>query len=72
MIVAVAGIGMMQVTVYQIVDVISVRHCLMPAVRAVLVILSVRAAFVIGCALVGVFLVDRKPVLVDVILMRMM
>lgn len=71
-VVAVAGIGMMQVTVYQIVDVISMRHCLMPAIGAMLVLVSVRAAFVIGCALVGVFLVDRKPVLVDVVLMRMM
>ena len=46
MVVAVIPVGMMQVPVYQVIDVIAVRHGRMATVRAMNVILVVALAFV--------------------------
>lgn len=58
---------MVQVAVDEIVDVVPVRHRLMPAVGAVLVAGVVPAALMIGSALGGVRVADFDGVLIDVI-----
>ncbi len=65
------SVGVMQVPVHQIVDVIAVGDRLVSASGAVLVAIVVRAARVIGRAVRGVGAADRQLVLVDVVRVRM-
>ena len=66
MVVAVALVGVVQATVDQVVHVVAVGHFVVAAALAV----DVGAAVVRSVAAVGVELVDRQPVLVDVIAVR--
>lgn len=65
-VVTVLAVGVMQVTVHQVVDMITVRHRRMPAVRAVYMIRVVAFALVCDTS-VGVGLRDRDDVLVVVV-----
>jgi hypothetical protein len=71
-VVAVPGVGVVQVTLDQVVGVVAVRHRLVAAVGAVLVARVVTAAVVLGRAVVRVLRVDRDDVLVHVVLVRVM
>jgi len=62
-VVAVALVGVVQATVDQVVHVVAVGHFVVAAALAV----DVGAAVVRSVATVGVELVDREPVLVDVV-----
>ena len=66
------AVRMMQVAVDQIIDVIAVRHRLVPTARAVHVTRLVARALVIGRAAVRIALRHLDHVLVDVIPMRVM
>jgi hypothetical protein len=67
-IVAVVAVGVMQVPVDQVVDVVAMRHRLVTAVRAVDVVGVVALTLVVGCALRRIVVVDVEAVLVDVVL----
>ena len=67
MVVAVALVGVVQATVDQIVHVVAMGHLVVAAALAV----DVGAAVMRSVAAVRVELVDRQPVLVDVIAVRM-
>ena len=67
MVVAVALVGVVQATVDQVVHVVAVGHLVVAAALAV----DVGAAVMRSVAAVRVELVDRQPVLVDVIAVRM-
>ena len=60
---------MMQMPVYQVIDVITMRHSRMPTVRAVNMVFIVAFA-VVGNAPVGVGVRDRYDMLVVVAFMR--
>jgi hypothetical protein len=64
-IVAVVAVGMVQMPVHQVIDVVAVRHRFVAAVRAMLVGLVVLAAGVLGCARGRVGAADRQLVLLD-------
>ena len=70
MVIAMAVVWMMEVAVDQVVDVVAVRHRLVAAAGAVLMLGVVTAAAVLGSALgwVGVAHLDRM--LIDVVAMR--
>lgn len=70
--VTVAGVGMMQVAVDEVVDMVAVRHCLVPAARPMHVVRRVRAAVVLGRAVTGIRAVDGNRVFVYVVAMRVM
>lgn len=67
MIVAVPGVGAMEMSLHQIIRVIAVRHRRVPAARSVHVARVMVAAPVIGCAAAGVRRRHRNPALVDMI-----
>lgn len=71
MVVAVAVVRVMQVAADQVIDMVAMRHRLMPAARAVPMIGSMRVA-IMPVAATGVAVVDGYPVLVDVVLVWMM
>ena len=58
MVIAMAGMYMVQVVTHQVIDVISVRNPLVSAMRAVLVVGGVPFAGMLRCAIVGVPLTD--------------
>lgn len=66
--VAVALMGMVEVAVDEIVNVISVRNRFMPAIRSVSVAALMTCAAVIRSAVAGVAVIDVKLVLVVVII----
>lgn len=72
MIVAVIPVGMVQMTIHEVVDVIAVGHRLMTATGAMHMVRVVPGALMRGGATVGVGVRYLDHVLVDVILMRMM
>jgi hypothetical protein len=65
-IVAVLAVGVVQMTIDQVVVVVAVRDGLVPAVWPVNVPGLVSAAIVVGGTGVGMSVIDRDPVLVDV------
>jgi hypothetical protein len=71
-VVAVTVVGMMQVAIHEVVDVVPVRDRLMTAARAVVVRLVVRAARVRRRARTGVRAADPDPVLLDSAAIRVM
>jgi hypothetical protein len=72
MIVAVFTVGMVEMAAYQIINMISMRHLFMPAVRAVSMCAIVRLALMVGCAPVRVRAADGDGMLVDMAVMDMM
>jgi hypothetical protein len=63
-----AALGMVKMTVYEVVLMIAVWNCLMPASGAVLVGLGMAPAFVIGClGRCGVLSIDCNHMLVNMI-----
>ena len=64
-IIAVIAIRMMKVTAHQIVDVVSMWHCLVAAVRTVLVFRAMRTTVMALGAICGVCGIDVQCVLVD-------
>ena len=64
-IIAVIAIRMMKVTAHQIVDVVAMRHCLVAAVRTVLVFRAVRTTVMALGAICWVCCTDVQCVLVD-------
>jgi len=65
-VVAVVSIRMMQISIHQAVDMISVRNSLMTAIGAMLVICIVSIAFVTAGAVGGIRGVDLELVLINV------
>ena len=65
------SVRMVQVPVDQIVDVVAMRHCLMPTSRPVHMARLVPLALMLGRATVGVPLRDLDQVLIDMISLRM-
>lgn len=61
-----------QVAVHQVVHMVAVRHGLVAATGAVYVVGGVSGALVLGCAALGIILVDRQYVLVDMIAVHVM
>ena len=72
MIVAVIAVGVMQVSLDQVVDVIAVGHRLVATVGAVFVLDLVILSCGLGRAAVRVLVADGDPMLVEVIVVRMM
>ena len=72
MVVAVPVVRMVEVAVHEVVDVIPMRHGLVPASRTVHVTRLMPVTAVIGRAVGGVRGIDGDPVLVAVIVVRMM
>ena len=72
MIVAMVAVGRMQVTVHQIIDVITVRHRLMAASRPVHVVGAMAGTPMIRSAAIGVLLRNLDDVFIDVVTMRML
>jgi hypothetical protein len=71
-IIAVVAVGMMEVAVDQIVDMVSVRHRLMATTRPMDMTLLVPSAFMIRGAGVGILGADTQDMLIDMIAMHMM
>jgi hypothetical protein len=71
MIVAMAVMGVVQVSIHQIVDVITVRHSLVPAPRAVLVVFWMPVAIVTRRARVGIAGAEADHMLVVMVFVRM-
>lgn len=71
MVVAVAVMRVMQVPFDQIVGMVAMRDLLVPAVRSVPMIGSMGTAIVLVAA-IGIPVVDRDPVFVDVAIVRVM
>ena len=71
MVVAVTPVRMVQLTLDEVVDVITVRHRFVTTVGSVLVPDVVRRSPLTGRAAVGVLVIDRDSVLIDVILVGM-
>jgi hypothetical protein len=68
MIAASASLGMVKVAVYEVVLMIAVWNCLMPASGAVLVRLGMASALVVAClGRRGVLSIDRNHMLVNMI-----
>ena len=72
MMVAMTVVGMVQVTLDDVVDVITVRHGLVPAIRSVRVIAPVTRAVVVGRAVGRIVTRHLEGVLVDVTVVRVM
>jgi hypothetical protein len=72
MIVAVCTVGMVKMTAYQIINMISMRHLFMPAVRAVSMLAIVRLALMVGRAAVRIRAADGDGMLVHMTVMHMM
>jgi hypothetical protein len=72
MVVAVRAVGMVEMPVHQVVDMVAVRHRVMAAAWSVPVLTVMAAAFMIGRAPVGVAPSDLDRVFVDMTLMGMM
>jgi hypothetical protein len=70
-IVAVVAMGMVQVTIHQVIDVIPVWHCLVAAVRTVNVRLVMFRTFVAWCAFLRIRRADLNAVVLDVIAVGM-
>ena len=70
MVVAVAAVSMMQMAIYEVVDVVAMRDGLVAASRSVLVAGVMGSALMIRCAAHRVRIVNRKAVLVDVVGVR--
>jgi hypothetical protein len=64
-IIAVIAIRMMKVTAHQIVDVVAMGHCLVAAVRTVLVFRAMRTTVVALGAIVRICGIDVQCVFVD-------
>lgn len=71
-IVAVVAVGMMQVSIDQIVDMISVGHRLVTAIRSMAVSRVMPAAAMLGRTAIRVCRTDLDDVLIDVIVVRVM
>jgi hypothetical protein len=71
-IVAMVAVRMVHMTVDQVVDMVSVRHGLVPTGRAMLVALWMSATIVAGRAAVGICGRHRDGMFVDMILVRVM
>jgi hypothetical protein len=69
-IIAVIAIGMMKVTAHQIVDMVAMWHCLVAAVRTVLVFRAVRTTVMALGAIGRVRGIDVQCVLVDMIIVE--
>jgi hypothetical protein len=69
-IIAVIAIGMMKVTAHQIVDMVAMWHCLVAAVRTVLVFRAVRTTVMALGAICRVCGIDVQCVLVDMIIVE--
>jgi hypothetical protein len=67
MIIAMIAMGMVQMPIHQIVDVVAVRNRLVTASGAVLVARRVPLAAVLGCAAIGVLRRHFDHVLVDMV-----
>jgi hypothetical protein len=65
-IVAVTIMGVMQMAIDQVVYMIAVGHCFVPAVVAVLMCSTVACTIVTARAIRGIRCVDLKPVLINV------
>ncbi len=65
-------VGMVKMTVHQIIDVVTVRHGFVPASGAVLVACLMGTTGVIGRAVSRVRRADREAVLIRVVLVGMM
>jgi hypothetical protein len=70
MILTIAAMGMMQVPVDQVIDVIAVRHCLVPATGSMSMALFMATAVVVRSCGRGISRVDGYHVLVYVSLMQ--
>jgi hypothetical protein len=62
----------MQVTSHEIIYVITMRHCLMTAIRSMNMALGMTAAIMTMVTTIRIFSRDFKPVFIDMILMRVM
>jgi len=71
-VVAVAAVGVVQMAAHQIIDVIAVRHRFMTAVRTVLMVRGVAAAFVIGRAGVAIGIAHLQAVFIHVAVVDVM
>ncbi len=71
-IVAVVAMLVMQVAGYDVVDVVSVRNCLVAAVGAVAVSLLVRAAGMLGRAIARIPVRHADPMFIDVVTLNVM
>ena len=69
-IIAVIAIRMMKVTAHQIVDMVAMWHCLVAAVRTVLVFRAVRTTVMALGAICRVCGIDVQCVLVDMIIVE--
>lgn len=65
MVVAMRSMGMMQMSIDEIVDMVPVRNRGMAAIRAMDVIVGVPTAVMSGCAVAGVGRTNRQLVLLD-------
>ena len=72
MIVAVITMGMVQMTIHQIINMIAVRHSFMAAIRPMLMLGSMCAAIVLGRALIWIGLGNRQYVFINMVTMNMM
>jgi hypothetical protein len=70
-IVTMIAVRMMQMTVHQIVHMVSMRHCLMTAARSVNVILVVRTAIMVRRASIGIRGRHFQDMLIDMIAVNM-
>jgi hypothetical protein len=66
-VVAVVAVGVMEMVAHEVIDMVAVGHCFVPAVVAVDVLGVVVGTAVAGRAAVGVLGVDLQDVLVDVV-----
>jgi hypothetical protein len=71
-IVAVASVGVMQMTGDEVIRVVAMRHCFVPATRAVGVAGGVRRALMAACAGVRVGGIDGQAMLVGMPVMNVM
>lgn len=72
MVVAVRAVRMVKMSVHQVVHMVAMGHCLMPAARSVPVLAVMTAAIVVGRAALGIVRPNVDHVLVDMAFMRMM
>ena len=71
-IVAMITMWMMKMSIYEVVDMITMRHSLVTATGAVHMIGIMSIAFVLGSANIGIGFIDFKNMLIDVVTMRVM
>lgn len=72
MVIAVVAVGVVQVALHQVIHVVAMRDCFVPAARAVLMARLVRAAVVVRSASGRVSRAHRQDVFVDVIAVGVM